>query len=68
MGLGFIGIVKQVSRHFSMGYIQIKYFTCRGNFCCLVSELVDEGVPEMMCFAWVEHDRHYFIATIIFLY
>ena len=26
--------------------------------------LVDEGVPEMMVFAWVDRDRRYFIATI----
>ena len=32
-----------------------------------MSEAVDEGVHEMINFAWFNHNRHYFIAKIVYI-
>ena len=55
IGLGFIGVVKQTLRQYPMGHLQRKEFNCRGDCYSLVS--VDEGVTEMVTFAWVDRNR-----------
>lgn len=63
MGLGFIGIINQSSRQYPMSHLQSKQFTRRINYYILVYDAVDEVVPEMMVFEWVDRDRCYFIET-----
>ena len=46
MGIGFIDVVKKISRQYSMSHLKRKEFTLRCDSYGLVS--VDEGVPEMM--------------------
>ena len=48
-----------------MVHIQRKEFTRRGNFYGLVS--MDEGVPEMVEFSWVDCYKRYFVVTRISL-
>ena len=57
MFLWIIGVVKQAPRRFPMDYLQSIEFTCRGECYVLVSEERNEGVPEVMAFAWVDCDR-----------
>ena len=43
--------------------MQRKYFTNNGGCYGLVSKAVNKGVPEMVAFAWFDHDMHFFIVT-----
>ena len=61
MGLGFIGVVKEASCKCTMANMQSKCFNGRGIFYGLLSEEVNEGVPEIILFAWVYRDRRYVI-------
>ena len=63
MVLGSICVINQTSRQYPMVNLKREYFTCRGYFCGLVHEAVDEGVTEIMVFSWVDCNRSYFIAT-----
>ena len=53
MFLGLIGDAKQAQRRFPMDYLKSTEFTCRGDFYVLLSEEGNEGVPELIVFAWV---------------
>ena len=64
MKLVLIGSLKQTSQNFPMENMQSKYFTCMINSYGFISEDGNEGVPEMMVFSWVEHDRKYLITPI----
>ena len=44
-----------------MSHPKRRYYNGRGD--CYGLVLVDEGVPETTVFAWVDCNRHYFIAT-----
>ena len=56
MDIGFTGVFNEASRQYPMLIMKIKQFTCRVYCCGLMSEVVNEGLPEMMDFEWVYHD------------
>ena len=52
MGLGFIGVLKQAAHQYLMAHMQIKELNNRGD--CYGLGLVDEGLPDIMKFVWVD--------------
>ena len=59
----FIGVVKTATKGFPITYLtSVKLNQC-GDFLALSWDPVDELDPAMAAFAWMDHERRYFIAT-----
>ena len=65
MGLGFIDEVNKASWNYPTEQMKKEEFTHRGDYYDLLS--MDEGVPDMTEFLWVDQYGRYFIATIVYL-
>ena len=63
MGLGLIGVINQAPCQYQTEHLQRKEFNNSGYGYGLVSETVDEGVPDRTACSRVDCDNHCFIAT-----
>jgi hypothetical protein len=62
IGLQFIGVVKQATKRFPMGYLSNLELSNRGDFKGLVSKKED-GTTDFLSFVWMDRDRRYFVST-----
>ena len=63
MGLCFIGVIKTGTNEFPMSWLQQVELPNRGDMEELVAK-DSNGIPELLSFVWVDHDHHYFIASL----
>ena len=63
MGLRFIGVVKTATKKFPMAWLQQVELHQRGDVKGLVAK-DPTGVPELLCFVWMDRDRRYFITNV----
>jgi predicted RNA-binding Zn-ribbon protein involved in translation (DUF1610 family) len=61
LGFGFIGVVKTATRGYPKAYLESLELRERGDYEGVVT--LENGLPTMMAFVWMDRERRYFIAN-----